>query len=81
MAADQGALVRFEVTPVAQSGPSRAPYQCRGGTGGAPQPAPPVASTVSISGTPQVGQVLTGSFAYADAEETARRLHLPLAAR
>ena len=29
---------------------------------------PPTASRVLISGTPQVGQVLTGSFIYADAE-------------
>ena len=31
-------------------------------------PTPPTASSVFISGTPQVGQVLTGSYTYADAE-------------
>ena len=35
----------------------------------APPNTPPTASNVSISGTPQVGQVLTGSYTYDDAEE------------
>ena len=72
MVADKGALVSFEVTPVAQSGPSpglavtSAPV---GPVTPAPDPrTPPTASNVLISGTPQVGQVLTGSYAYADAD-------------
>jgi large repetitive protein len=69
-AADQGALVSFEVTPVAQSGisPGLAVQSAEVGPVAAPPDAPPVASSVLISGTAQVGQVLTGSFAYADAE-------------
>jgi large repetitive protein len=69
-AADQGALVSFEVTPVAQSGisPGLAVQSAEVGPVAAPPDAPPVASSVLISGTAQVGQVLTGSFAYADPE-------------
>ena len=72
VAADEGALIRFEVTPVALSGPSpglaanSAPV---GPVTSQPNPpTPPTASSVFISGTPQVGQVLTGSYTYADAE-------------
>jgi large repetitive protein len=69
-AVDQGALVSFEVTPVAQSGvsPGLAVRSAAVGPVAAPPNAPPVAGRVLISGTAQVGQVLTGSFAYADAE-------------
>ncbi|MDQ3773538.1 MAG: hypothetical protein M3461_03750 [Pseudomonadota bacterium] len=69
-AADQGARVSFEVTPVAQSGvsPGLAVRSAEMGPVAAPPNAPPVASSVLISGTAQVGQVLTGSFTYADAE-------------
>ena len=69
-AADRGALVRFEVTPVAQSGtrPGLAVRSAAVGPVAAPPNAPPTANSVLISGTAQVGQVLTGSFVYADAE-------------
>ena len=71
VAADEGTLIRFEVTPVAQSGPSPGLAVTSDPVGpvGRPRPTPPpTASNVSISGTPQVGQVLTGSYTYADAE-------------
>ena len=69
-AADQGALVSFEVTPVAQSGtsPGLPVRSAAVGPVAPPINLAPTASNVVISGTAQVGQVLTGSFAYADAE-------------
>ena len=72
MAADEGTLIRFEVTPVAQSGPSPGLAVTSAAVGPvtpAPNPpTPPTASSVFISGTPRVGQVLTGSYTYGDAE-------------
>ena len=72
VAADEGALIRFEVTPVAQSGPSPGLAVTSAPVGPVtPEPdppTPPTASSVSISGAPQVGQVLTGSYTYADTE-------------
>jgi len=70
VAADQGALITFEVTPVAESGPSPGLAVPSNPVGPVtPAPDPPTASSVFISGTAQVGQVLTGSYTYADAEE------------
>ena len=70
VAADEGAFISFEVTPVAQSGtsPGLAFTSDAVGPVAAPPNAAPTASNVLISGTAQVGQVLTGSFVYADAE-------------
>ncbi|MGH8585695.1 MAG: hypothetical protein ACREWE_05770 [Gammaproteobacteria bacterium] len=72
VAADQGALIRFEVTPVAQSGASPGLAVTSAAVGPVtPDPlatTPPTASSVFISGAPQVGQVLTGSYTYADTE-------------
>jgi len=72
VAADEGALIRFEVTPVALSGRSPGlPANAVVGPVVIPGPdlaTPPTASDVLIAGTPQVGQVLTGSYTYADAE-------------
>ena len=72
MAADEGALIRFEVTPVAQTGPSPGLAVTSNPVGPvtpAPNPpTPPTASNVFISGTPRVGQVLTGSYTYGDVE-------------
>ncbi|MGH8480697.1 MAG: hypothetical protein ACREXK_14305, partial [Gammaproteobacteria bacterium] len=70
VAADQGATVSFEVTPVAQRGtsPGLAVRSAAVGPITAPPNDPPVASDVRITGTPQVGQVLTGGFAYSDTE-------------
>ena len=71
-APDEGALIRFEVTPVAESGPSPGLAVTSNPVGpvtAAPNPpTPPTASSVFISGTPRVGQVLTGSYSYADVE-------------
>ena len=74
MAADEGELIRFEVTPVARDGSETTYTPGQAVTSDAvgpvaPPNTPPTASNVSISGTPQVGQVLTGSYTYADAEE------------
>ena len=75
VAADEGALIKFEVTPVAQSGisPGLAASAVVGPV--VPPPditvpinLPPTANNVLISGNPQVGRVLTGSYTYADAE-------------
>ena len=75
VAADEGALIKFEVTPVAQSGPSpgEAASAVVGPVVGRPDFTPPInlpptASNVLIAGSPRVGQVLTGSYTYADAE-------------
>ena len=70
VAADETTLVSFEVTPVAQSGTSPGLAVTSAAVGPVtPAPNdPPTASSVLISGTAQVGQVLTGSFTYADAE-------------
>jgi hypothetical protein len=70
VAADQGALIRFEVTPVAATGASPgAPVQSAAvGPVAAPTPnSAPTASNVTISGTAEVGQVLTGNYTYSDA--------------
>jgi hypothetical protein len=72
VAADEGALIKFEVTPVALSGGSPG-LAANAVVGPVVPPAPvlstpPTASNVLIAGTPQVGRVLTGSYTYADAE-------------
>ena len=73
VAADEGALIKFEVTPVAQSGisPGLAASAVVGPvvTPGPDPSTPPTASNVLIAGTPRVGQVLTGSYTYADADD------------
>jgi hypothetical protein len=74
VAADQEALIRFEVTPVAATGasPGAAVESAAVGPVAAPTPnSAPVASNVTISGTPQVGQVLTGNYTYSDANADA----------
>lgn len=70
VSADQGAVIRFEVTPVASVTPFTGTAVASNPTAavaGIGTPAAPVASNVVISGTPQVGQLLTGSYTYADA--------------
>ena len=68
--ADMGKTIRFEVTPVS----TKEPFV---GTAVAldiylgSDPFAPTASAVSISGTAQVGQILTGSYTYADANRDA----------
>ena len=67
---DQGATIRFEVTPVSIVAPTTGtpvlsnPTVAVAGVGVA---VAPTASNVAISGTAQVGQVLSGSYTYADA--------------
>ena len=71
VAADEGALITFEVTPVAATGASPgAPVQSAavGPVGPSPANALPVATNVTITGSAQVGQVLTGTYTYNDAE-------------
>lgn len=71
VAADQGSLIRFEVTPVATSGASPGtPVQSAAvGPVAAPQPnSAPVATNVAISGTAEVGAALTGNYTYGDAD-------------
>ncbi len=69
VAADQGASISFEVTPVAQTGVSP------GAAVASPAVGPvvaantaPVASAVNITGVAQVGQTLTGHYTYSDAD-------------
>ncbi|HZO19559.1 MAG TPA: Ig-like domain-containing protein, partial [Gemmatimonadaceae bacterium] len=69
--ADEGAMIRFEVTPVAATGesPGTAVQSAAVGPVAAPTPnAAPTASNVAISGTTEVGRVLTGNYSYTDAE-------------
>ncbi len=76
VAADEGTVVSFEVTPVAESGASPGAAATSAAVGPVvgpdivipPPGSAPTASNVFISGNPQVGQVLTGSYTYADAE-------------
>ena len=64
--ADLGRSITFEVTPVAASGnPSGAPAT---GAGIAIINSAPVASTVTITGVPNVGQTLTGHYIYSDVD-------------
>jgi probable HAF family extracellular repeat protein len=66
VAADVGHTLVFEVTPVAQSGSTLG--NATQSAGVVIQNAAPVASNVSISGTPKVGSVLTGVYTYSDAD-------------
>jgi len=69
VAADEGTQIRFEVTPVAQTGVSPGtPVQSAPVGPIAPANTAPTATNVSISGTPQFGQVLTGNYTYNDAD-------------
>ena len=71
VAADQGALIVFEVTPVATTGASPgAPAQSAavGPVQSTPTNSAPTATNVAIAGTPQVGQVLTGTYTYGDVD-------------
>ena len=63
--ADAGTTITFEVTPVALSGLSPGVAVV---SSGASINELPVAGSVIISGTATVGQSLTGSYAYSDAE-------------
>jgi len=68
--ADQGSTITFEATPVSTVAPTTGAAVTSNATAavaGAGVAAAPTASSVAISGTAQVGQVLTGSYTYADA--------------
>jgi len=66
VAADSGTTITFEVTPVAAIGTS--PGNAVTSTGVAVTNTAPTANNVTISGTAQVGNTLTGSFDYADVD-------------
>ena len=73
--ADQGASIVFEVTPVATAGVLTGSPVTSAPVGPVVTPDPvapantaPVASAVAITGTLEVGQPLTGSYTYADAD-------------
>jgi hypothetical protein len=69
VSADQGTMIRFEVTPVAATGASPgAPVQSAAVGPIAASNSAPVATSVIITGTAQVGQVLTGNYTYSDAD-------------
>ena len=71
VAADEGTLIRFEVTPVAATGTSpgtAAQSPAVGPIAAAPPNSMPTATNVTISGTAQVGRVLTGNYTYGDAD-------------
>ncbi len=69
-AAEDGKHIAFEVTPVTTTGsllvgdPVLSPYSADPVT--MPAAAPPVAENVTISGTEEVGMVLTGTYTYFD---------------
>jgi YVTN family beta-propeller protein len=64
--ADSGHVITFEVTPVALTGVSPgSPVQSSGVT---ILNSPPTATNVMITGTPALGQVLTGSYTYSDVD-------------
>jgi len=65
--ADSGATITFEVTPVALSGLSPGVAVVSSGVSVNELPE---ANTVAISGTATVGQSLSGSYVFADAEDT-----------
>jgi hypothetical protein len=69
-------MITFEVTPVSTVAPTTGTAVVSSATapvGAAPiAAAAPSASSVAISGTAQVGQVLTGSYTYADANSDAQ---------
>ncbi|MBD9406071.1 IPTL-CTERM sorting domain-containing protein [Acidovorax sp. ACV02] len=66
--ADVGQTLVFCVTPVASAGTALGVETCSAPTSAGAANAAPVASSVAVSGTPQVGQPLTGSYVYADAD-------------
>ena len=64
--ADLGATLTFEVTPVAAAGAS--PGTAVASAGVVIGNSVPTATAVAISGTPAVGQTLTGSYTYGDVD-------------
>ncbi len=67
-AGDAGKYICFGVTPVATSGTSPGTEAVVKAFPAVPENSAPTATGVSISGTPALGQMLTGSYTYSDAE-------------
>ena len=72
VAADSGQVLTFEVTPVAVTGKS--PGTTVSSAGILIQNSPPTATDVSITGTAEVGQALTGGYTYGDVDGDAEGL-------
>ena len=68
VAADNGANIRFGVTPVAVSGVSPGTEAVSAPVGPVTTNTPPVANNVSIDGNPVIGETLTGDYDYNDAQ-------------
>lgn len=68
VAADNGDIIRFGVTPVAQTGVSPGAEALSGPVGPVTTNTPPEARSVSIAGNPVIGETLTGSYNYFDAQ-------------
>ena len=69
VAADQGSLIRFEVTPVALTGASPGSSSLSPSLGPiAAANVAPQALSVAIAGTPALGETLTGTYTYFDAD-------------
>lgn len=69
--ADQGHILKFQVTPVSTTGTTPGVSVESTGTS-IPANNAPVASSVTIIGTAQVGQVITGSYSYNDTESNSQ---------
>ena len=73
---DLGNPIKFEVTPVAVSGVLiGSPIESAPTNNIKPVNTAPVANDVAITGTPEVGQVLTGHFSYQDVDGDLPGLH------
>ena len=68
VAADNGANMRFGVTPVATSGVSPGAEAVSAPVGPVTTNTPPVANNVSINGNPAIGETLTGDYDYSDGQ-------------
>ncbi len=68
VADDAGQTLTFCVTPVASAGTATGVQACSAPTAAVTTNAAPTASNVAITGTPTVGQPLSGSYTYADAD-------------
>ena len=78
VALDQGTTIVFEVTPIAATGVNPGLAVASIGTAIVPN-AVPTATLVSISGIPELGQLLTGLYTYADVDGDLRKAPRPSA--
>ncbi len=65
---ENGRWIKYEVTPVADSGVSSGAAVTSSAVGPITTNTAPTASSVSISGTTEVGSILTGSYTYHDTD-------------